>query len=342
VPQPAPDIPAVPPPEPAPLSVASGSPTTTDNDGFAVIVNTIAGLFAVSGAVISALFAPLPPGDSNNGLSYRIGGFVGALAVIVLIPYLLAWMAKGMTRIVLRAGLILAVALLVVAAQLGRSVVTPVSEAQAMSDQQKHEAQKEIAKKGYYTADPAQAERNIQKLKGQLTDDSETSRIGRDVLAVTTALLAKVKASDAVERTCKFTLDGITSADDFTGRIGAISLLRAAQNDVVSFLQGYDQHCRDTLTADHIAPATQNEVIAGARKGAHIDLLITLWQEKMKLSDDHIARFVFLQKNWGGWQVSSGQVIFNDDAQATSYDLLVDAIQDDVAGIRDTQRQIFQ
>jgi hypothetical protein len=134
----------------------------------------------------------------------------------------------------------------------------------------------------------------------------------------------------------------VTSADDLAARIGAISMLRAAQNDVVVFLQGYDQHCRDALTADHIAVATQNDVISGARKGAHIDLLIVLWQEKMKLSDDHIARFVFLQKNWGGWQVTNGQVIFTEDSQATGYDLLVDAIQDDVTEIRDTQRQIFQ
>jgi hypothetical protein len=83
-------------------------------------------------------------------------------------------------------------------------------------------------------------------------------------------------------------------------------------------------------------------VIAEARKGAHVDLLITLWQQKIKLSEDHASRFLFLQKNWGSWQYTSGQVIFANDTQASGYDGIVASIQDDVAKIRDTQKQIFQ
>ncbi|MEJ0000991.1 MAG: hypothetical protein WDO13_18600 [Verrucomicrobiota bacterium] len=119
-----------------------------------------------------------------------------------------------------------------------------------------------------------------------------------------------MKASDAIEDTCKFTLETVKTPEDLDAQMAAITRLRAAQGDVVTFLQNYDQHCRDVLTRDGIAAGTQAEVIAGARKGAHVDLLIGLWQAKMKLSDDHIARFAFLRKNWGQWELTEGKVFF--------------------------------
>jgi hypothetical protein len=340
---------AAPLPAPAPASSvpeqssAELDEETPPEDGaVAVIVNTIAGLLAFGGVFLTTLLSVPPQARRAESLSYHLEGLAVAMVVIVVIPYFLALLVKGLTRVVIRAVLVVIASLLSIAGNISQTGITALAEAREISDRQKQEAQKEIANKGYYTGDASQAEQNIQKLKGRLADDSLTSHIGRDILEVTTDLLRKVKTSDALEANCNFTLDGVRSEDDFSGRIAAISMLRNAQNDVVIFLQGYDQHCRDALAADHIASATQDDVIAGARKGAHVDQLIALWQEKMKLSSDHVARFVFLQKNWGNWHFTNGEVSFDADVQVAEYDQLVQTIRDDVDKIRETQKQIFQ
>ena len=218
----------------------------------------------------------------------------------------------------------------------------PASQARTITQRQNQEAQQQIATKGYYTGNNDQAEKNIENLKGQLTDNSERSRIGRAILTVTADLLAKVKTSDTVEKSCKFTLDAVKNSDDLAQRSKALKQLHAAQNEVITFLQDYDRHCHEALASDNIAPSTQDEVTASARKGAHVDLLVLLWQNKLKLSDDYVARFDFLRKNWGDWQIKDGDVIFAEEGKTTSYDALVQAVQDDIAKIHDTQRQIFQ
>jgi hypothetical protein len=340
---------ASPPPASAPPPTSPIDPLTATRPSAraakgiaAAIINAVAFAVAAGGVGFSTLPTNLSWAEVGARLSYRLGDFVGLLLVIVIISHFLALMAKSMTRVVIRALLMVAMSALVVGVHLENTGFSAMAAARAIRDRQKQEAQQEIASKGFYTADTGQAEENIQKLNGQITSDSGTARAARDILAVTTGLLSKVKASDKVEANCKFTLDGVKSPDDLTTQIAAIATLRAAQNSVVGYLEGYDQHCRDALAGEPITPATESDVIAGAHQSAHVDQLITLWQEKMKLSDDHIARFVFLRKNWGQWQFINGQVMFTSDAQATAYDTLVGAIQGDVGKIHDTQKQIFQ
>jgi hypothetical protein len=332
---------------------------------FAIVLNLLAVLAVLGAAGLSAFLVQPQSENEIYAFGHRSVAFIETFLLVLLIPFVVSRFARGDARVITRSGgmVVLAVVvsmffLLQPVAQSGAQTQGALdgqsqaaqeeiatkrdAQAQAMTEQQKEAAQKEIATKGYYTGNTDQAEQNIEKLKSQLTDDSERSRIGRAILAVTTGLLDKVKASDAVQKTCKFTLDAVKSADDLAARGRSISQLHDTQADVIRFLQNYDQQCRDALNSDNVAAATQDEVIASAHQGAHVDLLVALWQEKMKLSDDYVARFDFLRKNWGGWEFKAGDVIFKEDAKATAYDTLVQAVQDDIAKIHDTQRQIFQ
>jgi hypothetical protein len=347
----------VPPPLPAeaPPSASAGDEVVDDEEepaqelgDFAIVLNCLAAVAALAASALSSYLAQPPAGSAFFVFAYRDLAFTGTLLAVVLIPYVLSRFTAGDARVITRSGGMVVLAVLISMLYLVRPALPPGNEARALtqqqkqSQQQKQEAQKEIASKGYYAGNSDQAEQNIEKLKGQLTDNSERSRIGRAILTVTAELLDKVKASDAVEKTCKFTLDGVTGTDDLAARNETIQQLRAAQADVISFLQNYDEYCHQAMSSDNIAAATQDAVVASARKGAHTDLLITLWQAKMKLSGDYVTRFDFLRKNWGQLQIKDGEVGFIDDKQAAAYNALVQVIQDDIAKIHDTQRLIFQ
>jgi hypothetical protein len=270
--------------------------------------------------------------SSAAATSSQWGAFVAALVVIVIVPCLLARLTKGLLRLFIRTVLIIGLAVAGIGWRLDQTGFFTIAEADEPGSRQRAQSETVATR-------PPLAEQG-QKPPGPSAEEGEKSRLSRDVLSVTADLQAKVKASEVVEQNCKFTLDGVKSASDLTGQIGGIAMLREAQGEVVDFLNDYDQHCREALEADHAPAASQADVIAGARQGAHVDSLMTLWQAKMKLSGDHVARLAFLQKNWGRWQLNGGQVDFDDKALVVDYDKLIEAIGDDINKIRDAQKQV--
>jgi hypothetical protein len=213
-----------------------------------------------------------------------------------------------------------------------------------MEDQEKAEARKEIAQNGTFAGDPNKANADLQKLKDMAGDDnSDLGRMVRDGATVMQDLVAKVKISSAAEEACgSFDPGLLNSTVDIDNLRTSIGKLRATQTDVLDFLNGFDDHCRTALSQDNIKPTEIDGFISGARKSGHVDLLVSIWKLKVKLSDDHVARLDFLEKNWDHYTRQDGKMLFNDDASLDQFKALSAPLKDDVAQLSDLQKQIYQ
>jgi hypothetical protein len=96
------------------------------------------------------------------------------------------------------------------------------------------------------------------------------------------------------------------------------------------------------LAHDDFSPDFVDGVLAGARKSGHVDMLITLWQSKIKLTDDYVARLDYLGKSYGAWNVKDGKLVFTDSDGIVAYNGYIQALQNDVKAIGDEQKQIVQ
>lgn len=347
---PPPPPPQLPPPPPPPqpqtkpkFQQASSRPA---EDGVVNFVLTATSLVAVLGTSALMAFVGTKSLSDSQNLSYRLGVFVGSMIAVVILPFLISFVFPRRHRLLVRTVGIVVVASLMVIGKLSQfsSLHRIETVTKEVNDRTKSEAQKEIAAKGYYDGNTKQSDNDLQKLKDAVSqDDSEVSRLGRDILTVTEQLVAKAKASEAADKAVgNFDPATITSLDDINTRKTAISALRDTQVDMITFLQNYDAHCHEAMAKDNFNPDTENQTIAGARKGGHIDLLISLWQIKQKLSEDHLARLSFLQANWGHWSVKEGKLLFEDQATLEAYNGFVHSLHDDVKQLGDVQKQIFQ
>jgi hypothetical protein len=165
--------------------------------------------------------------------------------------------------------------------------------------------------------------------------------MGRDLQTLTDAIDQLAKASDAAEKACGgFDPVTLTSLNDISTRQAAITALRGTQSDMVTYLQNYAAHGQDAMAKDNFDPTAEATAIASARQAAHVDQLITVWQLKEKLSDDHLDRLDFLSKNWGHWSVQDGKLLFQDEATLSAYHVFVQNIHADIKALSDAQSQI--
>lgn len=310
------------------------------------LLNTFAALFVLGASLLSALAAEAH-GDEAYNLGYRTGSFAGTLFIIVIISYLVSIFAKGTTRAVIRGGAMMGLSSVMAVGALIRvgeavNAQRALADAKRMGDQARADAKKAIAENGDYTPNADQARQNIEKLQGELTGDSETARAGRDLLNVSSEIVTKVQASQDIENKGDFTLAAIKTPDDLAAQTAQLTKLRAAQADMVDYLENFDQHCRDAMAADHFPDAFIAGAIHGARTSGHIELVTTLWKTKVKLTDDFLARQDLLKKDWGQWQVQGEKVLFTDDDSIAAYNGIMTAIRDDAAEVKQVQTQIFQ
>ncbi|MEJ0000992.1 MAG: hypothetical protein WDO13_18605 [Verrucomicrobiota bacterium] len=109
----------------------------------------------------------------------------------MLLGWLLSLFARGMARALIRSIVIFLFAALMTIVALEQSVPhppVPPPEAVSLPPPLPLAPKPQVAPLPDAGAADAQADANLQKLKSGLTDESESSRIGRDVLSVTTDL----------------------------------------------------------------------------------------------------------------------------------------------------------
>ena len=318
--------------------------TSPGNRLLAGILYSAAGIVALAGALISAFLTTPPNANSSQSeaIGYYLGSFAGSLFLIVLVPYAISLLFKGDIRIFVRALGMIGLALLSVVGHLANPDLTLLAHANAMSEKMKEQARKQIAANGYFQDNSAQAEQNLQTLQKEASGTTDTDRGIRDLLSVMNDLFAKVKVSNAAEEACDFQVSTIASPDDIAKRRALIVKLHDTQQDVLAYLQGFDAHCRDAMAKDNFPPDFVSGAISGARKTGHLDTLIALWQAKMKLSDDFVARLDFLDKNYGSWNTKDGKVVFSDKSALASYNDLLKPLGEDAKQIGDMQKQLVQ
>jgi uncharacterized membrane protein YeaQ/YmgE (transglycosylase-associated protein family) len=338
-------VPEIPPPfvpTALPVEVALREKRTWADGPMGIALNTLAVIVGVSAAIAAALLSQPAGGNEAQAIGYRLGAFTGAMIVILAIPHIIAKFVKGPGRTLVRCILILGLAFVSVVGHLNEPGIKLLAQADALTAKVKADAQKQLAEKGYVESDTATAEKNLAALKAQATGDDIASRVARDLFNVTDDLMARVKASNEAEKACDFTVGTITSLDDIAKRRTLIVTLRGKQSDVVAYLQDFDNHCREALAPGNFSDETVAGALAGARKSGHVDLLITLWQIQMKLSQDYIDRLDYLQKSFGAWSVKDGKLMFPDDTSLAAFNVYGKELQDDVKQLGDTQKQIFQ
>lgn len=169
----------------------------------------------------------------------------------------------------------------------------------------------------------------------------DPAAVARDVQKVNDALAEKVKASAAAEAACpNFNPATITTHENVAQRQAAITAWQTMQNEVLTYLQGYDDHVRDALAHENLNQKDLDDAVADARKKAQVDQLVALWQLKIKLSSDHLARLLYLDKVWDHWSGKTGKLVFDNQAVLDDYTKFLTALQEDVKGIADIQKQL--
>ncbi len=171
----------------------------------------------------------------------------------------------------------------------------------------------------------------------------DPAAVARDVQQVNDTLLEKTKAAGSAEAACpNFNPTTITTHENVAQRQAAITAWQTTQNDVLTYLQGYDSHVRDALAHENLSQKDLDDAVADAHKKAQVDQLISLWQLKIKLSSDHLARLLFLDKAWDHWSGKTGKLVFDDQSVLDDYNKLLSPLQEDVKGITDIEKQLTQ
>ena len=286
---------------------------------------------------------PLSPAGSSG--AYLIGAMTGCVTVIIALPFLISGFFKRRHRILVRMVGIICVAALLIGNRTRESAA--LARVKAVADQvsgsMKAKAQAEIKAHGYYAESVQEAEGNLQKLKaGVGQDNTETSRIARDLLGVDEQVMDGVKTSTAAEKACRFDLTTVRDQNDLQSCRPPLIKLRDTQTAMITYLQHFDDHCREALASESLNGPQIDSVVAGMHKSGHIDVLILIWQLKVKLTDDYLARLDLLDQKWGAWAIRDKKLVFMDTPTLNSYNGYVIKLHDDVRQIGEAQKQVFQ
>ncbi|MCE0497280.1 MAG: DUF4339 domain-containing protein [Methylacidiphilales bacterium] len=196
-----------------------------------------------------------------------------------------------------------------------------------------------ILPNGYIDFAPALL--NLQEIKGAAsTDNTDMAVVRRDLVVVIDDLMTRLKACNAAAGNCApFNPLTIGSLDTIKTRLSLISTLRDTQADLDNFLQALVANCRVAVATDDLSSDSLNETIANFRKSARTDQLSALTNITMKISDDETACLTILEQNWGRWHVDNGAISFDDPNALASYNISLQAVQNDIQAVHDLEKQ---
>lgn len=274
----------------------------------------------------------------DQGLSYEIGGVIGGFLFVWGVPALISMIFKGHTRYLVRligVALFSLLSFLIVEFLSGKA--SPPRDVTASTQENAKPVPAEA--NSVANSPPATPPPPSPEVKAS---SSLNEKAAHDLATVTSQFTAIVTASNEAESACNVDVNTIESTEDIAARRDALMKLRAAQLEVIVYLQNFESHCREALAFDNFPTDFINNLIANEHKNGKVDPLIALWQAKMKLSDDHIARLDYLAKAYGAWNVKDGKVVFTDADASTAYNNLLKALQKDIDVIGDDQKKINQ
>jgi hypothetical protein len=344
-------VPRLQPYEPAPfvptveaLEVLHGAPPTWEESSSlpGILRWVYIGMGIAATLVIYFVGKSLLPGDQQNIFVY-LCGFIVAFLLIWGIPALFTAIRKGPVAHGLRLTSTLGLAGFVIWGlfHVDKNILQPAEASAATTGIATNQvAPSPPSAVNTNTASADVPVKELQPLEDQAIGNGPTARAARDMITVTNQFTAAVDACTEAEKACETDMATITSPDDFPVRRDQLMKLRAAQVDVVTYLQNFDSHSRQVMVHNNFPPEFIDQLLAGARKTGHVDELITLWKAKIKFTDDRVAQIDYLAKSYGSWNVREGKVVFTDNDSLVAYSGYLQALQNDIQEIRDEQKKI--
>ena len=322
-----------------------GPPQDWEEHGPApAILNWTCWIVLVIGAIaLHVVMHTLRPSSSNSAIDYftgLIGGLVGCLLVIGVLPFLISLPFKNVTRYLVRLIGILAITGLTIVRQFYPA--TPTPETSATQDKTTQVAAESNSAANPPVANAAPQADTAPPASEARASNSLSEKATHDLATVTSQFVAIVNASSEAESECNVDVSTIESTDDIARRRDSLMKLRAQELEAIVYLQNFDAHCREALAFDTFPSDFIDNVLVAERKAGKVDLLIALWQAKMKLTNDHVARLDYLGKTYGAWNVKGGKVVFTDADDLTAYNNLLQSLENDLKEIASDQKKITE
>jgi hypothetical protein len=288
------------------------------------------GVFRWSGVAFASL-ATLILAAEQVGTQNIVAGLLAGVVFTALIPYLLALAFRQPWRLRVWAIAIVIFTGLTFAGQaLYNNQPAPMADATPTPDTAPAKA-----------ATVPLAEARMEKAKELANENAnDVARMVKDAQPVQQEMIDKVKATDAAEKACgNFDPASLTTQADLKTLRAGIDRLRAAQADVLAYFQTYDDRCRTALANGGFSADGIERFVAGAHETGHIDQAVAIWQLRIKLTDDHLARLDFLDKHWGTWQPKDGKLLFTNQDDLDTYNALTQNLVADISHGNDLQSQ---
>ncbi len=272
------------------------------------------------GGMAFALAATILLGLMQEGTPNIVAGLIGGVLMAYLIPYIVGQSFKPAWR--LRVRVIAMVGLLALTLLFRAFLAVPLMRAM--------QAASTGATAPGMPSDSARVA--VPTAKASVSDDPDTlARMVRAAQPVQQEMIDKVKTSDEAEKACgNFDPATLATQSDLTALRNGLTKLRAAQSDVLSYFQNYDDRCRTAMSNGGFSADGVERFVASVHQSGRIDQAVAIWQLRIKLTDDHLARLDFLDKHWGNWQPKNGQLLFVNQSDLDNYNALTQALAIDI------------
>jgi hypothetical protein len=296
----------------------------------------------VLAVVASIAIGPMSQEDSAAGMA---GAYCGSAFVFAGTAFLVTLVVPRARRLASRCIIIVILSLMALAGKINQNQARDKTNAemQAFAEQQRQDAAKQLAEKGYIEPDPQKTEAELAKIRDASSGESGADKIMTDTgLEVTEQLMAHQKACADAERPALALGLGpekITSPDDLEERRMALLACQSPIQDTVKFLQNIDTTTRDLFVSKGLAAHDIDEYLKGFHHSGHVEALTTYWQLEGAIVTDQLANLDLLKANWGKWRMDNNSLLFDDDQTATAYNTTLKKIQDEAAQQRDAQKQ---
>jgi hypothetical protein len=173
-------------------------------------------------------------------------------------------------------------------------------------------------------------------------DGAAVTRANHVTESVKKAFDAKVKIGQDALAACNLDVTTITGADDIAQRRVKLEKYRQTQVDLAGDAKTLRSRLREAMVQEKVPADLINQIVSSPASAHRYDLMISLWQNRVKVVDDQIAHLDFLNQTYGTWNVANGQIIFHDQASLDSYNALTQTIQNDAKAANDTAKQVLQ
>lgn len=260
-----------------------------------------------------------------------VGGALGLL----MIPLLVSFAFKRETRFTIRVVGVLMMFLMgaMVARHEGKPIRDFLNTLDTLGSQLRSDAHRQLRSRGYYEPDLEHAQVWADALRAQSKNlGPDGARIAQALVSVTDSMLLKAKKYEAESKRLEslglMDVSQITVPSDIKARREVTASFRAANDELISFLEEMPCECRKSLSGYGLASYEVDQVIRSYLKGACLDVVMPIRKLDREFADQYSALLDVLEHNWGEWQVKDGQLQFRNPQPMETYNAIIRQLQE--------------